>query len=147
MLYLKIICFHQYQKKMEKRSKEDILLQSLLKDAGMEKPSVDFSAKVLASLNERRSVRVYKPLISQNVWIGLGVLYGIGILLFIIFNSDLSLGQTLDLPFLKLDHLKINFPTVTLSQTMSYAIALVSLFLLQIPFLKHYIDKGIEADS
>lgn len=130
---------------MEKRSREDILLKKLVKDAGMEKPSANFSANVLLSLPERRSVKVYKPLISKKAWIGIGVLYSIGILVFFIFNSDLSLGKNLNLPFEDLGHFQINFPKIELSRTMSYSIALISLFFLQIPFLKHYIEKGTES--
>lgn len=130
---------------MEKGYRQDIFLKRLVKDAGMEKPSANFSANVLRSLTERRSIKYYKPLISKKVWIGLGLLYSIGILVFFIFNSDLSLGSNIYLPFPDLGHFQINFPKIELSRTMSYSIALISLFFLQIPFLKHYLDKATES--
>lgn len=123
---------------MEKLSREEMLTKKLLKEAGLEKPSLDFSANVIKAINAKRVVVEYKPLISLQGRIIIFSLLIISMAGFYFINSDLQIS--LEFKFFKALSLP-SIPTIEVSKTMSYAIGFVSLFLLQIPFLKGLMER------
>ncbi len=122
---------------MEKQFREDQLTKRLLKDAGLEKPSLNFTANVMKAIHAKQKVAEYKPLISATGWIifaGIFVLIVIGLY---ITTSGFPPIPDLGISF----NISWNFPTIQLSQTMIFAICGLLLFLLQIPFLKGLMEK------
>ncbi len=123
---------------MEKHSnREEQLIKKLLSEAGTEKPSADFKTKIMNAV-ERKSAPMpeYRPLIPQFVWfVVLGIII-MAIAGLYYLNSDVSidLSANIDIP-------KFSIPELHFSKTMQYAIAFVSLFFLQVPFLKKFLDS------
>ncbi|MDT0678186.1 hypothetical protein [Autumnicola musiva] len=123
---------------MEKHSKEEILAEKIVKNAGLEKPSADFSSKVLKAIAARQEVVHYKPLISP--W---ALIVFTGVMLAAVAGL---FWTTSDFSF-EVDFKLINFvsiPKLEISGTMMYAIAFISLFFLEIPFLKRFLVKQYE---
>lgn len=120
---------------MKKRIKEDLLVGRLIKEAGLEKPSSEFSANVMKVIVAKNNVRVYKPLISRNTWIILGMAVAI-IPLFLYFNS-VNLTPIIDIDWMN----GISFPVFNLSKTTLYAFCFLTLFLFQVPALKHLWER------
>ena len=122
---------------MEKQFREDQLTRRLMKDAGLERPSLNFSANVMKAIQAKQEVNVYKPLISSTGWIifaGIFVLSVIGLYITTSgFPAIPDFGLSLNMSW--------NFPTIQLSQTMIFAISGLLLFLLQIPFLKGLMER------
>lgn len=123
---------------MEKQfNREDKLIKKLLNEAGTEKPSADFKKRIMMRIEARNAeIRPYEPLISISVWIGIVF----GVIIFIAgvtyLNSDISFpGFNFDIPNL------VNIPDFNLSRTMQIAFGFVSLFFLQVPFLKRFLDR------
>ena len=120
---------------MEKLSKEEMLMHKLRREAELEKPSANFSANVMKAIAVKKVVREYQPLISKNGWIVIFSVIGMIFLGSFLSTVDYSLIPKLD--FLS----SWSFPKIELSGTMTWAIAFVSMFLLQIPFLKGVLEK------
>ncbi|WP_373059764.1 hypothetical protein [Zunongwangia sp. H14] len=120
---------------MENRSREEVLAEKIIKTAGLEKPSVNFSANVLKAIADRQRVTEYKPLISPGLWVAIAVV----VLVTLIGLSMLTSGSSVSSYFSFMS--SIAFPQWNLSRTMIYAIAFVSLFFLEIPFLKRFLVK------
>lgn len=122
---------------MDKQSREELLLGRLMEDIGLEKPSSAFSANVLKAITAKKANKEYKPLITKKVWVGVGFLFllSIGSLYFMTLDQTLVIDLNFDPGYY------LNFPQVEFSRTMIYAIGFVSLFFLQIPFLKNLIEK------
>jgi len=118
----------------------DKMTESLVKEAGLQKPSLDFSNAIMKQIvAENKPKAVYTPLISKAVWsffFLFAVLCGLGLLLFpISWNTSMA---ALDFKKFIPD---ISIAAVTLSPTTVYAFVFLSLFLVQIPFLKKRLAK------
>lgn len=128
---------------MDKPSKHsEDLLKKMIKDAGLSKPSSNFAQSVLASIQTNRKAQtIYSPLLSKKVWIVLLVIIIIGLIgiYFLPFTDDQSLmekaglSNSFDLP--------LSLPDFKISRTLTYAIGFMALFLIQIPFLKRFLEK------
>ena len=125
----------------EQFSKEDKLMKRLLKEAGAEKPTLDFKQNLMAKLAAReRVIRPYEPLISKTAWL---VIFSIGIFVILGLNfweSDVDINFAFNF---KLPQL-IDFSRISISQNMLYAFGCVALFIVQIPFVKRLIDKQFQ---
>ncbi len=125
---------------MEQRSnRKDELMQKILKEAGTKKPSADFRKNVMLSIQAQlQPISPYKPLISKNGWIIISAIFILSILGLVIINMEkpLTLISGLEFP-------TINFtiPKLNLSQWMLYGFASLSLFLIEIPFLKRWLER------
>lgn len=122
---------------MEKRSREELMMQKLMKDAGLEKPSVDFAANVMKAIAVKKVVMEYKPLISKKAWVVIFSVVGISFFGLYQMNTGYSLIPNFSFP----DFNSFSFPQIELSRTMTWAIAFVALFLLEVPFLKRLIER------
>ncbi|MBV1923991.1 MAG: hypothetical protein KUG68_08195 [Flavobacteriaceae bacterium] len=117
-------------------------LYSLGENAGIKQPSPNFLSNVMEAVSKQSvEQKEYQPLISKKVWYTLAAAIVIGIVLINIFPSD-STGFLAQYSFT--DYLNFNFslPEFKVSKTMIYAIGFLSLFLLQIPFIKYYHNKN-----
>lgn len=126
---------------MEKRIKEDILVGRLIKEVGLEKPSSEFSANIMKMLVAQNRVKIYKPLISRNSWIILGI--AVAIILLLLFFASLNLTPIFDINWMS----EISFPAIYLSKTTVYAFCSLILFLFQIPFLKHLWEDNTDCEN
>lgn len=128
---------------MEKQfNREDKLMKKLLNDAGTEQPSADFKSKIMAKIEAKKApVKIYEPLISVSVWyvIAFVIASAVAVLYFQYFDISIDLSNKFVLSRIELP--KLAFPDLHISRTALYAIAFLSLFFLQIPFLKKYIDR------
>ena len=116
-------------------------LYSLGKNAGAEQPSPDFLTNVMKAVASQSVVQKdYQPLISKKVWFTLAAAIVIGIVLLNVFPSD-SAGYLAQYSFIDTLNFNLNLPEFKASKTMLYAVGFLSLFLLQIPFIKYYHNK------
>ena len=116
-------------------------LYTLGKNAGAEQPSPNFLANVMNAVTSQSVVQKdYQPLISKKVWFTLVVVIVIGIVLMNVFPSD-SAGYLAQYSIADKLSFNINLPEFKMSKTMVYAVGFLSLFLLQIPFIKYYHNK------
>lgn len=126
---------------MEEQFKNiDRVTKKLLKEAGTHKPSSNFLSNVMTGVEQTAIKKAYQPLISRPAWLVIGVLSVILIAVLtaypvpqISFISDLQISEKLGL--------QNPFSGIEFSKTTVYAIGFLGLFLVQIPFLKHYFEK------
>ncbi|MBZ0327846.1 MAG: hypothetical protein K8F54_09610 [Altibacter sp.] len=118
---------------------EELFTKKLVKEAGLSKPSVDFTMRVMTEVTRRKVTQsVYQPLISNRTWGVLAVVLTILLVVIIAF----PLGDDAIFGALHLDtYLNFSMRPLKLSKTVVYAIGFTALFLVQIPFLKHYLGK------
>jgi len=128
---------------MEKPYKNtDPFFKRILHEAGLEKPSADFSKKVMLSIEERASVKlVYKPLIPKYFWIlFVVILVSAGIVIYFVpVESFFGLDISENIFQKKLP--SFSFPEIRFSKITVYGTLFLLMFLIQIPFLKKYIEK------
>jgi len=125
---------------MEKQSNNlDDFTRKLIIESGVHKPSLDFSKRVIEAIESKAiTTNVYQPLISRKSWVFIIIAVVVCLISFNFFQSTgnsildkLEIGQYLDVQF--------SLPDIKLSKTFIYAIGFMSLFLIQIPILKHYV--------
>ncbi|MFT4696984.1 MAG: hypothetical protein ACI9SJ_000100 [Flavobacteriaceae bacterium] len=127
---------------MEKTTKEvEKSVFKLVKEAGVSIPSADFLANVMTAVASQSTVQKnYQPLISNKVWFGIAASLVICIVLLNVFTTT-STGYLDQFSFTDKLSFNVNLPEIKVSKTMMYGIGFLSLFLLQIPFIKYYHNK------
>ena len=130
---------------MEKQPENiDRITKKIIKDGGLHQPSTDFFSNVMEAIEAQSTSTsiVYKPLISKKTWILLSVFSAIALILLFAFPvfSETSLINPITIP----EQFKFNFtlPEMKLSKTTIYGVVFLSLFLLQIPFLKRQLNNS-----
>lgn len=126
---------------MEEQFKNiDRLTKKLLQEAGTHKPSSNFLNNVMLEVEQTAIKKAYQPLISRSTWLVIVVLSVVLILVLtafpfpqLSFISDLQLSEKLNF--------QNPFSGIEFSKTTIYAVGFLGLFLVQIPFLKHYFEK------
>lgn len=116
-------------------------IDSVIKNASLETPSLDFTSKIMARVEalEQKKVIMYQPLISRKVWILIAM--ALMSILIYAFSSDESVAY---IEF-RLTISKI-IPTINVPETTSYIVLIVVIMvLIQIPILKNYFDRRFEA--
>lgn len=128
------------------KEKEDKLLEKLvdtiMKDSKLEKPSLDFTAKVMSQVMTAKTsaVYVYKPLISKYVLI---LIFGCLTTLFYHLKpqTDNSIDRLSDRVFYNINTMSLfSFSKITV---YSVVIAILMLFI-QIFFFKKYFENQLE---
>ncbi|PKA82158.1 hypothetical protein ATE92_0283 [Ulvibacter sp. MAR_2010_11] len=125
---------------MDKPSEKiESFTRKLVKEAGVSKPSIDFKSRVMEAVIQQSQIqKVYQPLLSKQV-LGLFVVVivvGVAVLYFMTFENS-TLLERLDLG----RNLNISIPEMKTSKMLTYAVGCFALFLVQIPFLKKYLEK------
>lgn len=117
----------------------DKFIKEWVHEAGLEKPGVTFNMKVLERIESKASFQNATPLISKKGWFVLSMLFVVSIALLYFYPSELFsfTGNKISDIVDKIENLK----KVSISKTTQYAFMFLALFLVQIPFLKHYLDK------
>jgi len=130
---------------MEKLSKNiDRITKNIIKDGGLHQPSPSFLTNVMEAVEAQTANNevFYKPLISKRIWILLATLSVVVLgLLFIfpVFSEAYLFSQH---SILEGINFEFNLPKINLSKTTIYGIGFLSLFLIQIPFLKRQLEKS-----
>jgi len=122
---------------MENSPKEiEKLTQGWVQEAGIEQPSLDFVQKVMDAVDvSTNKSKVYRPLISGRGW---SLVAGLFITsLVVVYLFPLGEFRQLDMiDFSNLPTLQNPFEDIKVSKPMLYAVGFLTLFLVQIPFLK-----------
>jgi membrane-associated PAP2 superfamily phosphatase len=127
----------------------DKLAKKVMQSTPLEKPSLDFTANIMSKVSNIASndITVYKPLISKRMWLVIAVLV-VGSLFYGIFGSGLeAIGwfDKVDLSVISNNKITETISGIRFSKTLVYAIGLCGLvFFIQIPMMKHYLDKRLE---
>ena len=127
---------------MEEQFKNmDRLTKKYIKDAGMQKPSKDFLRNVMTALDEKPSTSIaYQPLISKKVWWGLAITAIACIVMLYLFPTS-SISYVNDFDLTRQLTFKNPFEKLQFSKSIIYGIGFLGLSLVQIPFLKKYIEQ------
>ncbi len=127
----------------------DKLAKKVIQFSSLEKPSLDFTANIMAKVDAiaTNNIMVYKPLISKRTWFVIAILV-VGSLSYGVFGSGLE-GQSwfdkVDLSIFSNNKITDAISGIKFSKTLIYAVGLCGLvFLIQIPMMKHYLDKRFE---
>ena len=126
----------------------DKLAKKVMQSSLLESPSLDFTANIMAKVENSAisNVTVYKPLISKRAWLLISILV-IGSLSYVIFGNveGVSWVDKVDLSIITNNKIAETISGITFSKTLLYAIGLCGvLFFVQIPMMKHYLDKRFE---
>ncbi len=123
---------------MEKQyNREEELVKKLLNEAGAEKPSADFKSRIMLAVEAKKPIKAYQPLIPIFIWYILGGIMISSVAGLYFIYADMSFTWNIDLQIPKFP----DVPRIDLSRTMQLAIAFIALFLLEVPFLKRFVDR------
>ncbi|WP_027395494.1 hypothetical protein [Aquimarina latercula] len=119
-------------------------IKKLVKEVGLENPSVDFLQNVMRSVENTSADQplAYQPLISRKAWVVIGLIV-IGILISLPFLSEGTWAlRKFDLSLFSLFDFKNPFSDFRLHTTTAYGIIFLAiLFIVQITIIKRRIDK------
>ncbi|HEY5686727.1 MAG TPA: hypothetical protein VIS27_00295 [Yeosuana sp.] len=125
------------------------LIDKMMKETTLESPSFDFTAQVMSQVLKIKTnkVTVYKPLISKWIWYGIFISM-LGLIAYLSFNDSVVTDGLLEkynfeiLPKFSISNI---FSGLHFSRTTLYACILLTVMLfIQIPILKHHMDKRLE---
>ncbi|MBX2828021.1 MAG: hypothetical protein KTR22_07650 [Flavobacteriaceae bacterium] len=120
--------------------KEEEILQKWADEVGLEAPSHDFTDRIMLAVQEKKEAKiVYKPLIGKSGWLMVAAVFiaCIGLLYFFPI-AELPFKEVLAEKSSKLQN---PFEGFEISKTALYSIGMLALFLIQLPFLKKYINQ------
>lgn len=126
------------------------LVDKMMKETTLETPSPGFTDTIMSHVEviAKPSGVVYKPLISKKVW----VMVSVGFMALVVYSffgtQPESNGwfDTLNVDMTSVDKFFNAIPVVTFSKTTFYALIMLSVMIyIQIPVLKHYMNKRFEA--
>ncbi|GHC55114.1 hypothetical protein [Ulvibacter litoralis] len=127
---------------MEEQFKNiDDIAKKLVQEAGLHQPSAHFMESVMKSVTPKTAIQPYKPLLSKRAWVFI-VLGFVSMMfaLYIVPATDFSLLKEFSVA--EYVSFKNPFSEVKMNKTTVYGIVFLSLFMLQIPFLKHFLEKN-----
>lgn len=122
----------------------DNLIRKVIEKAPLESPSFDFTAQIMAKLEnvKQSETTVYRPLISKAAWLAI---FGAVATLIIYTLNNLqpeATGSYIDFSFLANNKLVSTFGRMTFSNTVLYAfLSLSIMILIQVSVLKSYFNK------
>ena len=122
-------------------NKQDRLVEQLLKELPLEKPSRDFTKNVMRHIEHKVTRTAYRPLIPKHLWWFIGLVFAAG-LYWLYLNPATSLVDMKSYGLMDASNWKNPLENLQLPITAIYAISFMALFLIQIPFLKRLIDKS-----
>lgn len=129
---------------MEKPFKDqDLQLKKWMKELPLDAPSPDFTANVMERITAKTMVTQYQPLISKSAWIVISLLF-LGALAWLYWNPSSTLIPSETLSFLDKVEMGNPFKEMQLPKTVVYAMGVMVLFLIQIPFLKRMMERSYE---
>ena len=115
-------------------------IEKMMAESSLQSPSMDFTSKIMSQVLviEKSKIKVYKPLISKQIWILI-----VGSLIvcafYTIMTSSVNDFKTNELYTQKIADL---FTEIQISKNSLYAMLIVPIMILiQIPMLKNYYYK------
>ena len=125
----------------EPSSKSDAFTRKIVKEAGLSKPSPDFLSNVMEAVNQTAvaPVKVYQPLLSKVAWLVFSAfLLGSMALLYFLPEGEVSFFDKINF-----DRFSFELPSMDFhfSKTFIYGLGVLALFVIQIPFLKIFLDR------
>ena len=131
---------------MDKQSnKIDKLTHKLINEAGLENPSAEFFINVMDKIETQKVSQpiVFQPLISKKMWLLIISFTIIALVLLSVYPifTETSLYQLPSVSKFAFQLPEVQFPEIHFSKITVYGIGFLSLFLIQIPFLKKQIDQ------
>ena len=128
---------------MEKPFKNtDTATHSWIKEAGLEKPSANFSMEVLQKIEVRTHSQKVQPLLSLKSWVFIVAAILLSSVLLFMYPPELELWK--DFFATKPTGWDFNMAQFEISESTVYAFIFLSLFLLQIPILKRTLGKNYQ---
>lgn len=123
----------------EQFNKEEKILRKLVKETGLEEPSAGFKTRLMSAIEEKAAKQVrYQPLIGRKVWIGVAAaVVGILIVTYLYPSGGADTAFGIDITSVETG---LSMPKMEFSNTFLYGMIFLSLFLLQIPLLKKYVE-------
>lgn len=133
-------------KAMDKQSnKIDKLIHKLINEAGLENPSTEFFINVMDKIEVQKVSQpiVFQPLISKKIWLLIVSFTIVALVLLSVYPifTEFTLYQLPSLSKLSFQLPEMQLPEIQFSKITIYGIGFLSLFLIQIPFLKKQIDQ------
>jgi hypothetical protein len=117
------------------------LIDKMMSENTLETPSIDFTSKIMSqvAIIEENKIKVYKPLISKQIWILIVVsLIGVAVYasLFSGSENDLIIGTAYS------ERISAFLSGIHISKNILYSILVLPfMILIQIGVLKNYFDK------
>jgi hypothetical protein len=126
----------------------DRLAKKVVKASPLNSPSVDFTANIMKQIEQvsMSTSMTYKPLISKYGWFAIiAVLIGIsGYMMFGHVESS-PLLDTIDYSIISNNKVTNALSDIKISKTLMYAVGFFGLvFFIQIPLMKHFINKQLD---
>ena len=126
------------------------LVERSMKTQSLDSPSSNFTSRVMdqiLAINQSK-VTIYKPLISKPMWFAIFVvaLLVVSYIIFGMNNSESTWLNFLDLSVLTDNRLSNTLSGFKVSKTVMYSVVLFGIMLfIQVPILKNYFNKRLEA--
>ncbi|MEM9142365.1 MAG: hypothetical protein AAGA86_05210 [Bacteroidota bacterium] len=123
--------------------------KDLIQEAGLEKPSKDFTTLVMHRIGVEASpseTLTYKPLIPKYAWWSIAVAWGVLCYYMVAGSGHRRIWDTpqVDGPFLRLDPILEIFNNFQIPDTFTYATVCFALFVIvQTVFLRSLLDRRI----
>lgn len=121
------------------------LVDTIMKDSKLEKPSLDFTAKVMSQVYTTKTSEayVYNPLISNSVWIIIFVCVT-AFFSYVFINGDPQTERFIGNYFSQVTNGGLSF-LFELSKITLYSVVIATFMLfIQISFLKKHFDNQLE---
>ena len=126
----------------------DNLAKKAMKSSSLESPSVDFTANLMKEIEHVKIGEsiTYKPLITKYVWFAIiAILIGVSIYVTFYNTGNSPLMDVIDYSVISNNKVTNVLSGITFSKTLMYAIGFFGLvFFIQIPLMKHYMNKRLE---
>ncbi len=131
---------------MNENKELDTFIKKMVKEAGLESPSANFTHKVLGKIQrgtQQSHVTIYQPLISRTTWIllALVILSLFGYLVLVTENESATWFSILNVDFLSKYNIFALLANTSISETLIYStIGLSIIVYIQLFLLKRYMD-------
>ena len=125
----------------------DNLAKKVLKNASLEKTSIDFTANIMTTIEaESKKHFTYKPLISKIGWFTIIViLSGVSIYMMISNNENSIVFNNLDFSLVSNNGLIEAISGIKFSKTLALAVGFFGIaWLVQLSLLKNYFNKRLQ---
>lgn len=119
----------------------DKFTKKWIQDGGLETPGPNFNENLMKAItSSKKPVSVYRPLVNAKGWLLIAaMLIGVGVFLY--FNPSDSHRWIDSLAVTNKMSLDLPFEPIQISKTVIYALGFLSLFFIQLPFLKRMVEK------
>ncbi|NNK81967.1 MAG: hypothetical protein HKO92_02465 [Flavobacteriaceae bacterium] len=125
----------------------DDLIKKVIKDAPIEKPTLEFTSNVMDSIemNSQKKI-VYKPLISKIGWFAIiTILSGISIYMMISNNENSLVLDALDFSIVSNNGLVEILSGIKFTKIFGYAVCFFGIaWLIQVSVLKNYFNNRLQ---